>query len=128
MEAAHTNLPVVDWPAPPPPTRQAARIYVPGEECLARLVSGTLPVDGVTTTTAAPAPTTTATTVPGAPPTSAATTTTEPPPVVVQITSGTLVPDNVLDPRAPIPSIDMSTVVYRCGQEPLGVVVQKRNS
>lgn len=127
MEAAHTNLPVVDWPAPPAPTRQPARIYVPGEECLARLVSGTIPVGG-STTTSTPAPTTTGTTVPGAPATSAAPTTTAPAAVVVQITSGTLVPDNVLDPRAPMPSIDTRTVVYRCGQEPLGVVVQKRNS
>jgi penicillin-binding protein 1A len=130
MEAAHAALPVVDWPPVPAPTRPAARIYVPGEECLARLVSGTLPPpSGVSTsTTAAPAPVTT-TTVVGAPPgtTGLATTTTQPTAIVVQITSGTLVPDNVLDPRAPMPSIDTRTFVYRCGDAPLGVVVQKKN-
>ena len=123
MEAAHVNLPVVDWPAPPPPVRRPARIYVPGEECLARLVSGTLP--GVTTTTDPDAVTTTTAppvTVPGG----TAPTTTLPRAVVVQVTSGTLVPDNVLDPRAPMPSIDTKTFVYPCSFVPPNVVVAKK--
>lgn len=124
MEAAHANLPVVDWPPAPTPTRPAARIYVPGEECLGRLVRGTVPTGGETSTTT-PGATAPGTTVAGSPAPTAVTTTTEPAPVIVQITSGTLVPDNVLDPRAPMPSIDTRTLVFRCGQNPLGVVVQK---
>jgi hypothetical protein len=46
--------------------------------------------------------------------------------VVVQVTSGTLVPDNVLDPRAPMPSIDTKTFVYPCAIVPPNVVVAKK--
>ena len=102
---------------------------MPGEECLARLVSGTLPPpDGAVTTTTAPKPVTTTTVAGGATGSTVPVVTTTTAAVVVQITSGTLVPDNVLDPRAPMPSIDTRTFVYRCGEAPLGVVVQKKNS
>jgi len=119
MEAAHEGLPVMDWPSPAAPTRRAARIYVPGEECVAKLVSGTLP--GATTTT-------TATTLPPStnpgdpePPT-----TTAPRAVVIQVDSGTTVPADVLDPRAPVPSvaINSSTFIYLCDKPPENVVVQ----
>lgn len=119
MEAAHVNLPVVDWPAAPKPSRLPARIYVPGEECLARLVSGTLPpAPGVVTTTTVPA--VTVPLDPNAPPTTAAKA------VVAQIASGTAVPENVLDPRAPMPSVDLRTYVYPCQRPPANVVVQKK--
>jgi len=125
MEAAHTTLPVVDWPAPPRHPRVAARLYVPGEECLARLVSGTLPPIGPTssvavTTTVAP------TTLPGdtAPPPSPVTTVRRA--VIVQITGDTAVPADVLDPRAPMPSVDTKTFVYLCAAPPPNVVVQTR--
>jgi penicillin-binding protein 1A len=119
MEAAHVNLPVVDWPEAPKANRLPARIYVPGEECLAKLVSGTLPPTpgAVTTTTLPPV---TLPPDPNAPPT------TPPRAVVVQITSGTLVPENVLDPRAPMPSVDLKTYVYPCQRPPVNVVVQKK--
>ncbi|MBI4936125.1 MAG: penicillin-binding protein [Actinobacteria bacterium] len=119
MEAAHVNLPVVDWPAAPKANRLPARIYVPGEECLAKLVSGTLPPapGAVTTTTVPPV---TLPPDPNAPPT------TPPRAVVVQITSGTAVPENVLDPRAPMPSVDLRTYVYPCQRPPANVVVQKK--
>lgn len=56
MDAAHANLPIVDWDSPPESTRPAARIYLPGTECLAQVISGTIPssvttVKGTTTTT-----------------------------------------------------------------------------
>ncbi len=119
MEAAHVNLPVVDWPAAPKANRLPARIYVPGEECLAKLVSGTLPPlpGAVTTTTLPPV---TLPPDPNAPPT------TPPKAVVVQVTSGTAVPENVLDPRAPMPSVDLKTYVYPCQRPPANVVVQKK--
>ena len=126
MEAAHVNLPVVDWPPPPAVPRKAARLYVPGEECLAKLVSGTLPATGpvttVSTTIAEPA-----STLPGdPPPEDSAAPTTAPRAVVVQISSGTAVPDYVLDPRAPMPSIAAKTFVYVCAFPPGNVVVQKK--
>ena len=115
MINAHLNLPVVDWPAVSRPTRGPARIYVPGEECIARLVSGTLPPQvGVSSTQP------TATTLPGV----TTTPSTFPPAVVAQVPSGTLVPKNVLDPRAPMPSVDLQTLVYPCLKPPPGVVLQ----
>ncbi len=124
MEAAHVNLPVLDWPPPPDNPRKAARLYWPGEECLAKLVSGTLPSTGstvpVTATTVAADPSITG---PGEAP---APETTAPKPVVVQLPSGTNVPLDVLDPRAPMPSIDTKTFVYPCAFPPADVVVQKK--
>ncbi len=38
MEQAHVFLPVADWSPPPPNTRSAARLYLPGNECLFRIV------------------------------------------------------------------------------------------
>ncbi|MFM2076227.1 MAG: hypothetical protein RJA49_117 [Actinomycetota bacterium] len=125
MEAALYGQPIVDWPPPPPPARPKARIYWPGEECLARLVGGTLP-GTPTSSTAAPVVATT-TTVVGSPPatgTVAVTTTTQPQAVLVPITNGTVVPDNVLDPRAPMPSVDLRTYVYPCSRLPPNVVLQ----
>ncbi len=39
MEPAHYGAPIEDWPAPPPPNRRAARLYLPGNECLGRSVA-----------------------------------------------------------------------------------------
>ena len=125
MEAAHVNLPVVDWPPPPANPRPAARLYWPGEECLAKLVSGTLPPTGPTTTPAATTTTQPASTLPGDPPPAV---TTVPRAVVVQIPSATNVPLDVLDPRAPMPSIDTRTYVYPCAAPPANVVVQKKST
>ena len=44
----------------------------------------------------------------------------------MQIPSGTLVPQNVLDPHAPMPSVDLKTFVYPCLTPPPNVVVQKK--
>ncbi len=119
MEAAHTGMPVADWPPPPPAGRRSARIYWPGEECLAKLVSGTLPGTATTTTVATTPPSTN----PGDPPPA---TTTVPKAVVVQVNPGTTVPANVLDPRAPVPSVlnDGKTFVYVCDKPPPNVVVK----
>ena len=54
MDEAHGNIPIdenSDWPAPPAaeptearPDLSPMRIYLPGNECLAQVVSGTIPV------------------------------------------------------------------------------------
>ncbi|MCY7300138.1 MAG: hypothetical protein LH616_13110, partial [Ilumatobacteraceae bacterium] len=124
MEAAHVGLPVLDWPALAPPLRKAARLYWPDEECLAKLVSGTLTPEGpaaTATTSSTVAPTT----LPGDPPPPE---TTAARAVVRQIPSGTNVPLDVLDPRAPMPSIATSTYVYPCAFPPSDVVVQKKST
>ncbi|MEQ1701310.1 MAG: transglycosylase domain-containing protein [Ilumatobacteraceae bacterium] len=125
MESAHANLPVVDWPAPPKNPRAAARIYVPGEECLAKLISGTLPYIGPPTTVAATTTTIAPTTLPGdtTPPVPV---TTAPKAVLTAIDPGTTVPPYVLDPRAPMPSVDTKTFVYPCDRLPPNVTVKPR--
>lgn len=121
MAAALSDQPDLDWPAPPQATRQRARIYWPGEECLARLVGGTLPGASTSSTDA---PATTAAPVTSAGDTAVVTTTTQAQAVLVPITNGTMVPDNVLDPRAPMPSVKLDTYVYSCAQLPPNVVLQ----
>ena len=115
METALTAFPPDDWPAPPALLRKAVRLYLPGNECLAKLVSGVLPVPGATTsTTIAPAPVTNPETGEVIP-----TDTTVPAPVVLQaIDSGTTIPPDVLDPLAPLPSTETKTVVYTCDAPP----------
>jgi penicillin-binding protein 1A len=118
MEKALEPFPADDWADPPAPTRRPVRLYLPGNECLATLVSGVLPVPGATTTTTIPPPPVTdpATGLPVPSPT------TIPAPVVLQaIDSGTTIPPDVLDPLAPLPSTDVKTVVYTCDAPP-GVV------
>lgn len=127
MESAHSTLPVVDWPPPPKNPRPAARLYVPGEECLAKLVSGTLPYIGPPTTVAATTSTAAPTTMPGdTTPTQTSPATTAPRAVLTAIDPGTTVPSNVLDPRAPMPSVDTKTFVYPCARVPANVVIRPK--
>lgn len=147
MDAALAGLPHSDWEAPPPPAREPARLYLPGNECLYRTETSGGGVIGYVPAAAPPAagaggptgfrspqqapPAPPAppeqTTPPAAPPSSAPPTATTAPgpapgtpitaPVItrrVQIDSGTTVPPDVLDPRAPIPSTPIGTGVYGC--------------
>jgi len=118
MEPALTPLPVEDWPAAPPPARKPVRLYLPGNECLAKLVSGVLPTPGAPTTT-------TATTLPPEVPDGEPTTTTlAPKPVLKAIPSDTTIPADVLDPKSPLPQIDpKGIVVYPCDKAPKDVVI-----
>jgi penicillin-binding protein 1A len=120
MEPAVTPLPLEDWPAPPDPARKPVRLYLPGNECLAKLVSGDLPPPpGSPTTT-----TTSTTTLPPDPSGSSPPVTAAPPPVLKAIPSGTTIPPDVLDPKAPFPTVPISgTIVYLCSKPPGGVVV-----
>ena len=116
MEPALAPLPVEDWGAPPPSDRKPVRLYLPGNECLAKLVSGQLPGGPTTTTTTIAPPENPDETVP--PP--------EPPPkpVLKAIPSDTTIPPDVLDPRAPVPTVPISgTIVYQCDKPPGGVVI-----
>jgi penicillin-binding protein 1A len=134
MEAALADQPNVDWPRPPGLPREPARIYVPGEECVAEVVSGSIPLQpGQTipvtlpttpTTTMPPATSTTLVVDPStppitdAPPPTAATTTTSPRPVLATVEAETTVPLDVFDPRAPVPSIETDRLVYLCETPP----------
>jgi len=130
MEAAHLNLPVLDWPDPPSNPRKERRIYVPNEECLAELISGYIPgvtidPERPTTTSLAPPPTEPPpTTVVGdtTPIDTTPPATTVPRIVVELLRNGTTVPEDVLDPRAPVPSVDPEKVfVFLCDKPPTGI-------
>jgi penicillin-binding protein 1A len=118
MEPALTPLPVEDWAPPAPPARKPVRLYLPGNECLAKLVSGTLPTGATTTTVAAEPP-------PVDPSGTAPVETAAPPPVLKAIPSDTTIPPDVLDPKAPIPTVPIAagTIVYLCDKPPAGVVI-----
>lgn len=120
-----------DWDRPGPQPRAAARLYLPGNECLFELIGfepatsvpgDQLPVTpegfarpAAPPTTQAPPPpgTTTPDTTPDTTPTT--TTTTLPPvPILNPIESGTTIPPDVLDPNAPLPSVPLDQLVGPC--------------
>ncbi|MGA0863465.1 MAG: transglycosylase domain-containing protein [Ilumatobacteraceae bacterium] len=143
MDAAHDALAAdyegrpVDWTAPPPPLRNPVRLYLPGLDCTADVVSGRLPrsltgtyatvVPTVPSTTVAPsttAPATTTTTaapgavpVPTVAPTVAPTTTQPRGPVVRIVDPGTTIPRTVTDPTLPVTGVDPArTLIYDCAK------------
>jgi len=138
MEAAHTNLPVLDWPAPGGRNRNPARIFVPGEECAAILVDGVLPPTTIGGTTTSPGhyqgpvptnpqPTQAPTTTPGD-----TTPVTDGPPPATQVfavievnTTFTTVRGDQLDPKAPIPTADVNEYIYLCKGPPPNVWIQE---
>ena len=125
MDAVHAALPVEDWLAPPPEPRPDARLYLPGNECLAQVSSGPAPEEppaeeaGIRNRQSPSTFTTPPTlTVPGgettAPP---ATETTAPPTTVsvVPVDPGTTIPQGVVDPLWPLNSTPIGQyVVYPC--------------
>lgn len=117
MDLAHFGLPIESFPPPPPNTRPAARLYLPGNECLARLVSGTIPGAGspatTTTTTSPPA------TAPDGPPDATTPVTPAPPrtAVVQPVEPGTTIARGNTDPTWPLPSVKPNEfVVYDCAR------------
>ena len=103
MDAAHFGLPFEDWEKPPPLARPNARLYLPGNECIVTVIAPppTEPTD----------PNAPETTVdPAAPET---TTVTVPPQVVVEQV-GTTIPTDVIDPLAPLPTIELTKTIGPC--------------
>jgi len=109
VDAALAGTPHQDWPAAPATTRPAMRLYLPGEECLGKLVSGVLP-GAPTTPTTPPVPELDPET--GQP--VETTTTTAPAPVIQAIDSGTTIAPDVVDPNAPLNTVDTKTLVFNC--------------
>jgi len=121
MQPAHQFLAVSDWEAPPPPVRTAARLYLPGNECLS-YVSGYQPGGPAPTATpvepagfAQPAP---EAPPPTAPPSATAPPDTTPAPVVTaapqavysRVDGGNTIPPDVLDPNYPV---NIAPIGYR---------------
>ncbi len=115
-------LPLEDWAAPPAPERKPVRLYLPGNECLAKLVTGALPTAGGSTTTST-------STLPPDPEGSTPPTTAAPKPVLKVIPSDTTIPPDVVDPKAPFPTVPISgTIVYACDKPPSGVIITGKKS
>ncbi len=122
MDAAHADLPFIDWDTPVAPTRNPIRLYLPGVDCLAELVSGKLPrAQTGPVVTIVPNTTTTspATTLPDQ--TSPVTTNTTVPapvlrgPVVSIVAPGTTIAPTVLDPLVAVVGVDPEKyLVYDC--------------
>jgi penicillin-binding protein 1A len=122
MDAAHDGLPVVDWDAPVPPTRNQMRLYLPGVDCIAEVVSGKLPrtATGAVNTvvppsTVAPVAPVVTTTVPGTP--VAPPTTAFKGPVVSVVDPGTTIAPTDLNPLTPVVGVDPQRyLVYDCAK------------
>ncbi len=122
MDAAHAGLPVVDWDAPAPPARNQMRLYLPGVDCIAELVSGRLPraqtgaVSTVVPAVTVPAATTSpATTVPGGVP--ATPTTAYRGPVVSVVDPGTTIAPTDTNPLTKVVGVDPQRfLVYDCAK------------
>ena len=128
MDRSLSGFPLLDWTAPLPPLRGSMRLYLPGNECIARVVNGSLPsyltgpVETVPGQTTLPAPATTQ------PPTTSTSggsspgSTTVPPnygnqTVVSLEPSDTTVPEDETDPTAGMPMVDPSSyLVYDCSK------------
>ena len=126
MDAAHEGLPSLDWDAASAPVATETRpdpnpmrIYLPGNECLAQVVSGTVPVT-TTTTSIKPgrASTTTTTTVPLDLANPANT-------VVVRVVDpGTTIAPTDTNPFSPVNTVAIGSYwVYECAQ-PFSPAVQ----
>lgn len=121
-DRALAGQPTLDWEEPPLISRSSVRLYLPGVDCIANVVSGSLPRRTVGKV-AAPQ-TTTTTLLPGetAPPTTVASTTvpdTLPPvtgpPVVSVVDAGTTILPSNTNPFSPVPSVDPNrTLVFDC--------------
>ena len=131
MDAAHADLPIVDWDPAVAPVRNQIRLYLPGVDCIAELVSGTLPraltgpvvtiVPAVSATTTVPVATVPVATVPVA----TVPTTTVPVPIVTTpmprgpvvsiVSPGTTIAPTVLDPLVAVVGVDPEKyLVYDC--------------
>ena len=131
MDAAHADLPIVDWDPAVAPIRNQIRLYLPGVDCIAELVSGKLPraltgpvvtiVPTVSTTTTVPITTAPVATVPSATPATtivpAPSVTTPAPrrPAVRIVSPGTTIAPTVLDPLVAVVGVDPEKyLVYDC--------------
>ncbi|MDA0285968.1 MAG: transglycosylase domain-containing protein [Actinobacteria bacterium] len=124
MDEVHLGLEILEFASPPSPSRAPLRLYLPGIECPARIVSGTIPapkqVAKIATTT-----TTATTTTPGAETPGAETTVANT--VVVSVLSpNTTISPTDLNPYSPVPTTEQGLYFYECAK-PLPNYVQTSN-
>lgn len=110
MDEVHRNLEVVDFAAPPVATRSPLRLYLPGVECPAKVISGTVPApkaEGKATSTT--------TLVGDTSPTNTL--------VISVLSPGTTIVPTDLNPFSPVPTIEQGLYFYECAK-PLPNYVQ----
>jgi len=135
MDAAHRDvfggaLPRLDWSAPPAPTRNPLRLYLPGPDCIAEVVSGRLPVsltgtwknrvpDSSSSTSSSSSSSSSSTSMPGGTTSS----TLSPPttswrgPVVSVVDPGTTIAPDDTNPGTPVVGVDPARfLVYDCAK------------
>jgi len=122
MDPIHADLPSLDWdPAPAAVSSglradvSPQRIYLPGDECLARVVSGALPGETAVPTTT----TTTTTTLPpdGAAPAPPVPETAPPQVVVSVVDPGTTIAPTDTNPYSPVNTVPVGQyLVYSCAK------------
>ena len=118
MDNAHKDLPMLDWDAPPAPTRNPVRLYLPGVDCIAELVSGKLPKMATgTVSTVVPTATTTTVPAPVVAPTTTALGAIAPVVPVTTIYKGPVV--SVVDPGTTIAPTDTNPATQVVGVDPL---------
>ncbi len=122
MEGVGLDKAELDWDRPDSAGRFPARLYLPGVECVFEVIGFdttnlTIPPNA----TAPESTTVTGTTV--APVATAPSTTVALVPILGLVEGGTTIPPDVLDPRAPLPSVPILEAVYPCGSVVDGIYV-----
>lgn len=110
MDDVHEGLEKLSFPKPPPPTRQPLRLYLPGVECPAQVISGTIPANTVALTKKEARLTTTTIPPEGVEPTVANT-------VVISV----LPPDTTISPTdsnpySPVPTTSPGLYFFDCAK------------
>jgi membrane peptidoglycan carboxypeptidase len=126
MNPAHAFLPVEDWEAPPPPERPAARLVLPGTECVLEIVGYEAPVapEAPAAPEVPPAepagfrapaqPEPPAEPPPAEPAPEEPVQTAPPVPIYAPVQVGTTIDPAIVDPTHPLPTIPAGQAVGSC--------------
>ena len=117
MDDVHEGLEKISFAKPPPPTRQPLRLYLPGVECPAQVISGTIPVNTVALTKKEAKLTTTTVAPEGVEPTVANTV------VISVLTPDTTIAPTDSNPFSPVPTTSPGLYFFDC-RKPLQNNVQ----
>ena len=108
MDDVHEGLEKLSFAKPPPPTRQPLRLYLPGVECPAQVISGTIPVNTVALTKKEAKLTTTTVAPEGVEPTVANTV------VISVLTPDTTIAPTDPNPFSPVPTTSPGLYFFDC--------------
>ncbi len=110
MDDVHEGLEKISFAKPPPPTRQPLRLYLPGVECPAQVVSGTIPSNTVALTKKEAKLTTTTVAPDGVESTVANTV------VISVLTPDTTIAPTDSNPYSPVPTTSPGLYFFDCGK------------